>query len=199
MDNCVGIILAGGRSRRMGKDKSLLDFHGRTLLQRIIDEHRKLLNDVYVIGKKTEYFENATGIYDKIEDKGPIGGLFTALSEIKSDWYLISPCDMPFLNHIDLNELLEENIAGEYDAIIAESDKGYEPLVATYNSNIFPLMQKNMENGNYAVRALFNQINKKYIRFDAQIFEKDIFFNINYPDDYNSAIQFQNRINKNKN
>jgi molybdopterin-guanine dinucleotide biosynthesis protein A len=174
----------------------LLDFHGRTLLQRIIDEHRKLLNDVYVIGKGTEYFENATGIYDKIEDKGPIGGLFTALSEIKSDWYLISPCDMPFLNHIDLNELLEENIAGEYDAIIAESDKGYEPLVATYNSNIFPLMQKNMENGNYAVRALFNQINKKYIRFDAQIFEKDIFFNINYPDDYNSAIQFQNRINK---
>jgi molybdopterin-guanine dinucleotide biosynthesis protein A len=199
MNNCVGIILAGGKSRRMGKDKSLLDFQGRTLLQRMIDEHRKLLDDVYVIGKGTEYFENATGIYDKIEDKGPVGGLFTALSEIKADWYLISPCDMPFLNHTELKELLEESASGEYDAIIAESDNGYEPLVAAYSSNIFPLMQKNMENGNYAVRALFNQINKRFLKFNAQIFEKDTFFNINYRDDYNNAIQLENKINKNKN
>ncbi len=198
MAKYVGIILAGGKSRRMGKDKSLLDFQGRTLLQRTIDEQRKILDHVYVIGKGNEYFENATGIYDKIEDKGPIGGLYTALCEIKTDWYLISPCDMPFLNHKDLEEIIEESKIGDYDAIIAESENGYEPLVAAYSANIFPLMQKNMDNGNYAVRALFNQINKKYIKFNAQIFEKDIFFNINYPDDYKSAIQIENKVNKKK-
>jgi len=93
MDKCVGIVLAGGKSRRMGKDKSLLEFYGKTLLQRIIDEQKKLLEEVYVIGKGTENFTNAIGIFDKIENKGPFGGLYTALSEIKSDWYLISPCD----------------------------------------------------------------------------------------------------------
>jgi len=193
MDKCVGIVLAGGKSKRMGKDKSLLDFYGKTLLQRIIDEQKKLLDEVYVIGKGTENFTDAIGIYDKIEDKGPFGGLYTAQSEIKSDWYLISPCDMPFLSHAELREILTEYKNSDYDAIIAESEKGYEPLVAIYSSNIFPLMQKNMKNGNYAVRALFNQINKKFIKFDEQIFEKDVFFNINYPDDYNHAIKIQNK------
>ena len=193
MDKCVGIVLAGGKSGRMGKDKSLLDFHGKTLLQRIIDQQRMLLDNVYVIGKGTENFTDAIGINDKIENKGPIGGLYTAMSEIKSDWYLISPCDMPFLSHVELNEILKENRTNNYDAIIAESEKGYEPLVAVYQSNIFSLMQKNIENGNFAVRALFNQINKKFIKFDSQIFEKDIFFNINYPEDYNHAIKLQNK------
>ena len=193
MDKYVGIVLAGGKSRRMGKDKSLLDLYGKTLLQRIIDEQKKLLNEVYVIGKGTENFNNAIGIYDKIENKGPIGGVYTALSEIKSDKYLISPCDMPFLGQVELNEIIERSKDCECDAIIAESDKGYEPLVAIYDSKIFPLMHKNIENGNYAVRALFNQINKKFIKFEAKIFEKDVFFNINYPDDYNNAIKIQNK------
>ena len=127
---------------------------------------------------------------------GPIGGLYTALAEIKSDWYLISPCDMPFLSHLELNEILLEIKSGNYDAIIAESEKGYEPLVAVYSANVFPLMQKNIENGNFAVRSLFNQINKKFIKFDTQIFEKDVFFNINYPDDYNKAMKIQNKIYK---
>ena len=158
MIDCVGIILAGGKSRRMGKDKSLLEFEGKTLLQRIIDEQNMLLNKVFVIGKGTDNFENATGIYDQVENIGPIGGLFTAMSEIKADWYLISPCDMPFLNHTDLKVILDECIEEEYDAIIAESEKGIEPLVAAYSSKIFPLMKKNIEKENYAIRALFKQI-----------------------------------------
>ena len=192
MINCVGIILAGGKSRRMGKDKSLLEFEGKTLLQRIIDEQNMLLNKVFVIGKGTDNFENATGVYDQVENIGPIGGLFTAMSEIKADWYLISPCDMPFLNHTDLKVILDECRKEEYEAIIAESEKGIEPLVAVYSSKIFPLMKKNIEKENYAIRALFKQIKKRFMKFNEQIFEKDIFFNINYPDDYKNALQIIN-------
>ena len=92
----------------------------------------------------------------------------------------------------DLNKILLEAENTDYDAIIAESEKGYEPLVAIYNKNIFSQMQKNMDTGNFAVRALFDQINKKFIKFDTQIFEKDVFFNINYPDDYNHAMKIKN-------
>lgn len=196
MNKYIGIVLAGGKSLRMGEDKSLLDFNGQTLLQRIINEQRKILEEVYVIGKGNEYFQNAKGIYDKIEGKGPVGGLYTALSEIKADWYIISPCDMPFIHHEDLLRLVNDSKNGTYDAIIAESDKGYEPLVAAYHYSLLPLIKINMENGNFAVRAIFNQINKKYIKFNAQTFEKDIFFNINFPDDYMSAIKIENKINK---
>jgi molybdopterin-guanine dinucleotide biosynthesis protein A len=192
MINCVGIILAGGKNKRMRKDKSLLDFKGKTLLQRIIDEHNQILDNVYVIGKSTEHFKNATGINDKVENKGPIGGLYTAMHEINAEWYLISPCDMPFLNHIDLKIILDECINSEYEAIIAESEKGVEPLVASYNSKILPVINKNINNGNYAVRAFFEQINKKLLILNEQIFEKDIFFNINYPVDYKNALRLYN-------
>jgi molybdenum cofactor guanylyltransferase len=192
MIDCAGIILAGGKSKRMGKDKSLLKFEDKTLLQRMIDEQKKLVTDVFVIGKETENFENAEGILDKVQNIGPIGGLFTAMSAIKANWYLISPCDMPFLMYTDLKVISDEFIKGEYEAIIAESDKGIEPLVAAYNSKIFPLIRANIENGNYAIRALFNQINKRFLKFDEQIFEKDIFFNINYPTDYKKALQIIN-------
>jgi molybdopterin-guanine dinucleotide biosynthesis protein A len=189
MDNCVGIILAGGKSKRMGEDKSLLKFRGKTLLQRIIDEQNKILNNVYVIGKESKNFEDAIGVKDKIFDKGPIGGLFTAISEIRSEWYLITPCDMPFVSHTHLSKLLDHRNTGDFDAVIAESENGIEPLVAVYNRNIFNKMEENIKNKNYAVRFLFKQFHKKYIKFDAQIFEKDVFFNINCPDDYNYIIQ----------
>ena len=192
MIDCAGIILAGGKSKRMGKDKSLLKFEGKTLLQRMIDEQKKIVSNVYVIGKGTENFENAEGIFDKVENIGPIWGLFTAMSEVQANLYLISPCDMPFLNHTDLKVILDEFIKGEYGAIIAESEKGTEPLVAVYSSKIFPLIKKNIENENYAIRAIFNQINKRFLKFDEQIFEKDIFFNINYPIDYENALQLIN-------
>lgn len=192
MIDCAGIILAGGRSKRMGKDKSLLIFEDKTLLQRMIDEQKKLIRDVYVIGKGTESFDNAEGILDKVENLGPIGGLFTAMSEIHANWYLISPCDMPFLKHTELKVILDEIENNRYEAIIAESKKGIEPLVAVYSSKIFPLMKQNIKNGNYAIRALFDKINKRFLKFDEQIFEKDIFFNINYPVDYKNALQIMN-------
>ena len=189
MTDCAGVILAGGKSKRMGLDKSLLEFKGKTLIQRIIDEHNKLVENVFVIGKETGTLQNAIGVKDNIENIGPIGGLYTAMSEIKANWYLISPCDMPFLNHSDLKVILNEVKNSSHEAIIAESEKGLEPLVAAYNSSVLPVLKKNIENGNYAIRSLFKKINTKLLKFNAQIFEKDIFFNINYPDDYKSALQ----------
>lgn len=189
MIDIAGVVLAGGKSNRMGIDKSLLKFKGTTLIQRIIDEHKKLVENVFVIGKESGQFQNARGIKDNIENIGPMGGLYTALSQIKANWYLISPCDMPFLNFTELKIILDEASKSEYQAIIAESEKGLEPLVAAYNSEVYPIIKNNIENGNYAIRSLFEKLNIKFLQFNEQIFEKDIFFNINYPDDYESALQ----------
>jgi len=84
---------------------------------------------------------------------------------------------------------LDEASKSEYHAIIAESEKGLEPLVAAYNSEVYPFIKNNIENENYAIRSLFKKLNIKFLKFNEQIFEKDIFFNINYPDDYESALQ----------
>lgn len=188
MNKIVGLILAGGNSERMGRDKSKLDFGGKSLLQRIINEHRKIVDQVYVIGKNEYEVENAVGIPDSVENIGPIGGLFTGMNHIKADWYLISPCDMPFLKYIDLQKIIDTSEENNCDAVVANSDNGIESLVAIYNKSILSLMEENINKGKLAIRGLFEQIQIKYLHFNGKIFEKDPFFNINYPEDYEKAL-----------
>ncbi len=189
MNNIAGIILAGGNSKRFGTDKSELNFNGLSLLQRIISEHKKILEEVYVIGKEDNEIDNAIGIRDKISNIGPIGGLFTAMHNIDTNWYLLSPCDMPFLMHTDLNKIIKICEKRSVDAIVAKSQKGIEPLVAIYNRSIFSTIEKNINNAKYSIRGIFKEIKIQYLNFDEKIFEKDPFFNINYRDDYMKALQ----------
>jgi len=189
MSNIAGLILAGGESRRIGTDKSILKFQGVSLLQRIVDEHKKVVDSVYVIGKKDKFVENVTGIPDTVKNIGPIGGLHTGMSLIDADCYLISPCDMPFLKSEDLMKLLISSEETDADAVIAKSEKGIEPLVAVYKKTILSKIEENIDSNNYAIRALFSKIKVKYLDFNEQIFEKNIFFNINYPEDYDTALK----------
>lgn len=191
MREVVSLILAGGKSERMGIDKSKLDFKGKSLVQRIIAEHQKIINDVYVVGKTSVEIDNIFCIADEIQDIGPIAGLYTGMNSIDAEWYLISPCDMPFLKSVHLERIMIKGIETQAQAVVAKSDKGLEPLVAIYHNSVLPLIEDNVKGEKYAIRAIFSEIRTTYVDFDRKIFENDPFFNINYPEDYKRALSIK--------
>lgn len=133
----AGYVLAGGRSSRMGRDKALLDWHGRTLLEQVAGTVREAVGNVTVIGAPERYAHiGLRVIADAVPDCGPLGGLLTALRDASTDRVLLTACDMPFLTAALLRELAQT--AG----LIVVPDTGrLHPLCAVYGRSLLPAVE----------------------------------------------------------
>ena len=136
MNNIFAAILAGGRSFRLGEDKALLRFNDIYILDYIYSQLTSLTTQIRIIGKPRAQVKIEPGLFvpDRITGLGPLGGLYTAL-HLTSQPVLVVPCDMPFLNSAQIESLIKDFDAS-YDAIIAVSSKGLEPLLGIYNPEI---------------------------------------------------------------
>src|SRR5579862_3839386 len=105
----AGFVLAGGRSRRMGRDKALLPYRGAPLIAHVAGTVEKVLDDsghVAIVGAPDRYRDLGYRVLaDLFPGCGPLGGIVTALSLAESDWNLIVACDMPNLDPADLRKL----------------------------------------------------------------------------------------------
>ncbi|HUA87365.1 MAG TPA: molybdenum cofactor guanylyltransferase [Bryobacteraceae bacterium] len=128
----AGFVLAGGRSSRMGRDKALLPLAGETLLDRVVRLLGDVAGSVTVIGPPERYPGYRT-IGDKIENCGPLGGVYTALASSQADWNLIAACDMPELTAALLEDLFRAAEGSRADAVVPESPGGLDPLCAVYH------------------------------------------------------------------
>ena len=133
----AGFVLAGGRSSRMGRDKALLPLgeetpNGETMLDRVARLVGEIAGNVTVIGP-AERYPGYRMVEDKIENCGPLGGVYTALSISQADWNLIAACDMPELTAALLESLFQAAEASHADAVVPESSRGLDPLCAVYH------------------------------------------------------------------
>ena len=133
--NRAGFVLAGGRSSRMGRNKALLPFRGRTLVQYVADQVRCAAGDVSLVGDHTIY--SYLG-YPVIEDThpgyGPLSGIHAALHASSAEWNLVVACDMPEITADFLKSLLDRAEKTAADAVIPAGPTGDpEPLCAAYH------------------------------------------------------------------
>ena len=136
-----GYVLAGGRSSRMGTDKALLPIGGTTLLDHVARSVREAAGNVTIIGPPDRYSEfGYPVIRDLVENHGPLGGLYTALSATKTDWNLIVACDMPGLTAHFLDNLLQEAESSPADCLVPSKPgrTGLDPLCAVYHRRCLP-------------------------------------------------------------
>jgi molybdopterin-guanine dinucleotide biosynthesis protein A len=129
-------ILAGGDARRYGgRDKSRLCVGGRTMLERQLAALASITNDVMVVGARAEDNPLKEGRYRTVSDRvpasGPLGGLDAALAAARSSDVLLLACDMPFVTTAFLEYLVSQ--AGDADAVVPATERGYHPLCAVYN------------------------------------------------------------------
>ena len=124
-------ILAGGKSRRMGTDKGLVKFKGNPMISHIIEILDKLNLKTSIVSSNEEYLKFGKPVYkDVISNKGPLGGLYTALEYSQAPMVLLLACDMPSINRKGIQSLM--TVAEPGKIAIATDRTQISPLFACY-------------------------------------------------------------------
>ena len=185
MNNLTGIILAGGRSSRMGNDKGFVKYAGKSMIEYSLEICRHLCDEILISTSNSRY---AVYGYPLIEDEisgiGPLGGIYSALKQAGNNKTIVLPCDTPFLKQ-ELIELLIENV-NDADIIIPFTEElNMEPLCACYSKTVLSLMEKQIAEKDYKLQNLIEKASSKKIKIDEQyeFYTEKLFSNINTPND----------------
>lgn len=178
----TGIILAGGKSSRMGTDKAMLLHKGKSFLELTINSLKEVCHDILISANHEYYHDYGYPVVpDNFPGIGPLAGIEACLSFTKTRINIFAPCDTPFLNAA-LFKILIQHIEN-YDAVVPVSVDGkIEPLMAYYSKDILSKIRLQIENGDYKIQNLLRTIKTKYV----SIPENKLFTNINTPDDLRS-------------
>ena len=132
MKNITGIILAGGKSSRMGTDKGLLTLNGKPFMQHSIDALKPLTPDIIIVSNNSDYdIFGLERIEDAIENAGPLAGIYSGLKHSKTDYNLVLSCDIPLIKSNILQKLIDD-IDDDSEIIQIESYGKTMPLIALY-------------------------------------------------------------------
>ena len=174
------IVLAGGLSRRMGRDKADLPYGGETFLERQIALGRTLgISDILVSGYRGEGC-SAPVVEDNFRQRGPLGGLEAALRKAKHQKCLVLTVDMPCLNAETLRWLIEKNMESTKPVTVLRHGDKTEPLLGVYDRGLAEPIRAALEQGRGAVMALLEQVGyDEFVCADDGMFE-----NINTQRDY---------------
>lgn len=134
-----GLVLSGGRSRRMGTDKALLQKEGRTQLERTVDLLSRHLDKVFVSARADQAEEAERARFDQITDRyddlGPVAGILSAMEAYPDVDWLVAACDLPNVDDRNVQELLSAHTGQQPFVAFASSYDGLpEPLFAIYGS-----------------------------------------------------------------
>ena len=154
----AGAVLAGGPSRRMGRDKGLLQFGGRPLIQAVLDAIRPLFPEIMIVCNDSALYGGwaVPVVPDRIPAKGPLGGVHGALCASRLPYIFCVACDMPFLNPDVIAHLCR--LAPGYDAVVPRTDAGWEPLHAVYGRACLPQVERMLRDDRLRVDALLGTV-----------------------------------------
>lgn len=178
------LILAGGRSRRMGQDKAQIELKGETLLTRAVSLWRKTLPEakIYIaLGQKDHRLnlpQNVTPIYDLSPDLGPMGGLQAAFRTTGEELFWVSAVDMPGLRP-EAAALLSEKRCHCEDICAFSMDGRPEPLLGLYRSTCLPKIDELLDTGNGRMADLFGQVSVTLVPLPNKSWVR----NVNTPED----------------
>src|SRR5690606_38356609 len=159
----TGVVLAGGKSSRMGRDKALIAIDGRSLLDRALDTLQPVVNDLLVIGDPMKYGHvGPFVIADEIAGKGPIGGIVTAMRFSSNDNLLVIACDMPNIDR-RLLERLKSELGNFTDAVVPQYNDRAEPLCAAYHRRCENAFRQAIARGELKMQDVLKNVRTSFI------------------------------------
>ena len=199
MDNkfsMTAIILAGGKSSRMGQDKALLKFGEKTILENLAHFARSFFSETLVIvneGKRLNGLDlKEANLYeDLIQENGPLAGLYTGLVYSKNLSSCVFTCDMPFIDDFIVRKLVEHWEAGFDVVCLEEQEGGYQPFPGIYHRSSRSLIKSLLELGENSMRCFLQVAVVKSLMLEKE--EKAMLTNMNYIEDYYQALREKER------
>lgn len=183
------VILSGGKSSRMGEDKSLLPFlENKSLIQYQYERLQKVFQKVYISSKTQKFNFNANIILDNGSIYSPMIALESILSHFENQKVFIITVDTPFVSTHTIQTLVEQS--NDHEITIAQSRDTLHNLCGVFDSSILKKIQSFIQQDIHKINALVNKSHTKIVSFEN---EKE-FLNINTPDIYNQSLEYYKNI-----
>ena len=192
----TGVLLAGGKSRRMGEDKRFLSVGEETLFERSLAVLRSVFETVFVVIAQDSpaLRSDVPVLRDLVPDCGSLGGLYTGLKQAATPYVFVVACDMPFLNPATVRYFME--IKGDQDVVMAKLENGLHPMHALYHRRCLPVMEDLMKAQELKIQQLATHpaLRVRLIQpaeFSTVDPEGRSFYNVNTPSDLEAARSIQ--------
>ena len=185
-------ILAGGKNSRFGgKTKAKMMIDGRPLIENTIRVLETVFDDIIIItNRKDELpgFKNIRMYADIYHNRGPLGGLHSALTNSQREAVFMLASDMPDISAGIIRRQLAGFVGKQADALLPRHDNFIEPLHAVYRKSILPGLDKYLaESQKLAIREFLKQVSVDYFRI-SNIEKRNVFININTQEDLNNYL-----------
>jgi len=186
----TGLILAGGKSSRMGQEKAQMPVAGVPVLRRILDVFERLFDEILIITNRKGRFAiyGYPELVDLIPDCGPLGGIYTGLHFAKSEKVFVASCDLPFIKDSSVALLIKE--ADGYDIVVPDIGGILHPLHAVYDRRCMPYIMERIHNRRLDIAGFITEaVGLSIKRIGAEAFiEEDPYlislFNMNTQEDW---------------
>ncbi|KAF6634774.1 molybdenum cofactor guanylyltransferase [Paenibacillus sp. EKM208P] len=199
----TGIIVAGGRSSRMGQDKALLEIDGATMLERTYTTLQQAAQRVVVVTRDNQGYglSGMETVPDVFPGMGPLSGIHAGLSASTTEWGMVVACDMPFVQPEVLHDLLvvtekwtelQGTTEPALQAVISSMDGRIHPLLAVYHRSVLPSAEECLRSRRLRLTDWLDKLNVRYATVeDLPGVSEDMWhkaaFNMNNPQDYQLA------------
>ena len=195
--NITGIILAGGKSSRMGENKSLLNLNGITIIERVVRLMKSIFQEVIIItNTPNEYdFLNIPKYNDIFEYKGPLAGIHSGLTNSKNEKNFVISCDIPLMTREMIEFII--NYKSDKPITVCRADGFIQQLAGVYSKSVLHNIEKLLTSPSNelkrqkktkrksAVLSLLDVVPKEIINAEElDIYKEHMFFNMNRPEDY---------------
>ncbi len=190
-----GVVLAGGQSRRLGRDKAVELLGGQPMIRRVLEQVAGLTSENIVVvadqarGDALPLLDNTRVVLDVYPGMGSLGGIFSGLAAAENGWAMVTACDMPFLNPDLLGYLLSLREGADVVAPVVEGRP--EPTHALYSKKCLPFIEERLRAEELKITGFYGGVKVCYVeereirQFDPELLS---FFNVNSPQDLERAL-----------
>ncbi len=177
------LILIGGHSKRMGKDKSLIDYHGEPQWQHTVSLVENLVDTAYISVRKNQEVPYPNLLVDKVAGIGPFGAILTAFEAYPNEAFLVLATDLPFIDKKTIELLISERNPNKFATALQGESKDYpEPLVCIWEPKVLPVLQDFFQKELYKPIQVLKHISTNIVEVSDQLVQ-----NINTLEGFNKV------------
>jgi molybdopterin-guanine dinucleotide biosynthesis protein A len=186
------VILAGGKSSRMGRPKALLLFDGEPLIVHIVRALKSVFTEIVVVASPGQELPPlpATLARDEVAYQGPVGGIYYGIKAAGGESCFVTSCDAPFLDLSLISHLVTQ--ISNCDVVVPYWQERLQPLHAVYRKSVLPFLREQLDRGELRPVFLYDKVRaKKIAEEEIRGFDPEglSFLNMNTPDDYERALE----------
>ncbi|WP_262885467.1 NTP transferase domain-containing protein [Lunatibacter salilacus] len=183
-----GLILIGGRSSRMQKDKSTLQYHNQNQREHLVQLLSPLCSQIFLscnASQAAELGDKYCIVQDSREGIGPIGGIHAAFAQFPDAAWLVVACDLPLLSVGTLSHLISHRQTGKQATAFRSGEKGFpEPLLAIYEPAAYPEIAFGIQSGQYSPSKILLKMDVAWL----EVLDENELKNVNDPEGYRRTL-----------